>query len=151
MLLSSRSEPTVGSSGRRAGDSDQRLHYAHNYLSRAVCTVSAPDPLTAGKHRLRFGFEPTGAPDFTQGKGSPGRAQLYVDDALVAQADLPVTVPIIFNPGGLSCGANPGAPIVADYRSPFRFTGLLRSVTVDLSGELIVDSEAEMRMAMSRQ
>jgi arylsulfatase len=40
---------------------------------------------------------------------------------------------------------------VADYQSPFRFTGLLRSVTVDVSGELIIDSEAEMRMAMSRQ
>ena len=63
----------------------------------------------------------------------------------------PVTVPIMFNPGGLSCGSNPGAPIVADYQSPFRFTGLLRKVTVDLSGELIIDSEAEMRMAMSRQ
>ena len=62
-----------------------------------------------------------------------------------------MTVPIMFNPGGMSCGANPGSPIVADYRSPFRFTGVLHSVTVDLSGELITDSESEMRMALSRQ
>ena len=62
-----------------------------------------------------------------------------------------MTVPVAFNPGGLSCGSNPGAPIVTDYQSPFRFTGLLRGVTVDVSGELIIDSEAEMRMAMSRQ
>jgi hypothetical protein len=64
---------------------------------------------------------------------------------------VPVTVPMIFNPGGLSCGSHPGAPIVADYSSPFRFTGLLRTVTVDVGGELIIDSEAEMRVAMSRQ
>ena len=40
---------------------------------------------------------------------------------------------------------------MTDYRSPFRFTGTLHRVTVDVSGELIIDSEAEMRMAMSRQ
>ncbi len=129
----------------------QRLHYAHNYLSRAIYHVSTSDPLPEGSHRLRFEFEPTGEPDFALGRGAPGRAQLYVDDQLVAQAEFPVTVAIMFNPGGLSCGSNPGAPIVADYQSPFRFTGLLRKVTVDVSGELIIDSEAEMRMAMSRQ
>jgi arylsulfatase len=40
---------------------------------------------------------------------------------------------------------------VPDYRSPFRFTGTLHTVTVDLSGDLIIDSESEMRMAMARQ
>jgi hypothetical protein len=130
---------------------DQRLHYAYNYLSRAIYRVSTADPLTEGKHLLRFEFEPTSEPDFAQGKGSSGRAQLYVDDELMAQAELPVTVPVIFNPGVMACGANHGSPIVADYPAPFRFTGLLRAVTVDVSGELIIDSEAEMRMAMSRQ
>jgi hypothetical protein len=33
----------------------------------------------------------------------------------------------------------------------FKFTGTLYGVTVDLSGELIKDTEAEMRMAMARQ
>jgi arylsulfatase len=130
---------------------DQRLHYAHNYLARAIYRVSSADPLPEGSHRLRFEFEPTGEPDIARGRGAPGRAQLYVDDDLVGQAEFPVTVPIMFSPGGLSCGANPGAPILAAYRSPFRFTGVLRSVTVDLSGELILDSAAEMRVAMSRQ
>jgi arylsulfatase len=129
----------------------QRLHYAHNYLSREIHMVSSPDPLPEGSHRLRYEFEPTDEPDLAHGRGAPGRAQLYVDDHLVAQIELPVTVPIFFNPGGLACGANPGAPIVTDYAPPFRFTGTLRSVTVDLSGDLLVDSDAEMRMALSRQ
>jgi hypothetical protein len=38
-----------------------------------------------------------------------------------------------------------------DYRVPFRFTGELHTVTVDLSGELIDDRESELRMAMARQ
>jgi hypothetical protein len=51
----------------------------------------------------------------------------------------------------MSCGANPGSPVVADYRSPFRFTGTLHSVTVDVSGDLITDSEAELRNTLARQ
>jgi arylsulfatase len=41
--------------------------------------------------------------------------------------------------------------VTPDYEAPFRFTGTLHSVTVDLSGELIVDTEAELRLAMARQ
>jgi arylsulfatase len=130
---------------------DGRLCYAHNYVARATYRVRAPDPLTAGRHQLRFEFEPTGMPDFTRGQGSPGRAQLYVDGQLAAQEEFPVTTPVAFNPGGLTCGANPGSAITADYQAPFPFTGVLHTVTVDLSGDLITDTDSEMRMAMARQ
>ena len=97
---------------------DGRLCYAHNYVGRATYQVCAPDVLPAGRHQLRFEFEPTGSPDFTQGKGSPGRAQLYVDGQLIAQNEFPVTTPIAFNPGGLTCGANPGSPVTAGLPGP---------------------------------
>jgi hypothetical protein len=102
---------------------DGRLCYAHNYVARATYQVRAPDPLPAGRHQLRFEFEPTGTPDIAQGKGSAGRAQLYVDGQLIAQNEFPVTTPIAFNPGGLTCGANPGSAVTTDYQAPFRFTG----------------------------
>jgi arylsulfatase len=130
---------------------DGKLHYVHNYVRRALHQVSSPDAVPPGHHQLRFEFEPTGKPDMSQGKGVPGRAQLYIDSQLVGQAEFPVTTPIIFNPGGLTCGANPGSPITPDYQSPFPFTGTLHSVTVDLSGDLITDTESEMRVAMARQ
>ena len=130
---------------------DGRLHYAHNYVRRATYSVSAPDRLPDGRHQLRFEFEPTGDPDLLRGKGTPGRAQLYVDGRLLAQEEFPVTTPVAFNPGGLTCGANPGSPVIADYEPPFRFTGTLHSVTIDLSGDLITDTEAELRIAMARQ
>ncbi|WP_187363784.1 hypothetical protein [Streptomyces piniterrae] len=57
----------------------------------------------------------------------------------------------MFNPGGLSCGANPGPSVTPEYASPFRFTGTLHTVTVDLSGELIIDAECEMRMHLALQ
>jgi hypothetical protein len=132
---------------------DNRLHYAHNYVGREIYRVSAPEPLPAGRHQLRFEFDPTGKPDFAAGKGTPGVAQLYVDGQLIANAEFPVTTPIAFNPGGLTCGANPGSAIVPDYqaRAPFPYAGTLHTVTVDLSGDLITDTESEMRMAMARQ
>jgi arylsulfatase len=130
---------------------DGKLHYAHNYVARATYTVASADPVSAGRHELRFEFEPTDKPDIAHGKGTPGRAQLYIDRHLVGQTDLPVTTPLAFTPGALSCGANPGSAVTPDYQAPFRFTGTLYSVTVDLSGDLIVDSEAEVRMAMARQ
>jgi arylsulfatase len=130
---------------------DGKLHYAHNYVRRALYQVSSSETVPSGRHQLRFEFEPTGKPDFSQGKGAPGRAQLYVDRQLAGQAEFPVTTPIGLNPGSLTCGANPGSAVTPGYRSPFRFTGTLHALAVDLSGDLITDTESEMQLAMARQ
>jgi arylsulfatase A-like enzyme len=130
---------------------DGALHYVHNYVSRSLFRVSSPAAVPVGAHELRFEFEPTGKPDLPAGKGAPARLQLYIDRALVAETEAPVTIPFAINPGALTCGANPGSPVTPEYSSPFRFTGTVHSVTVDVSGELIEDSESNMRMAMARQ
>ena len=130
---------------------DGKLHYVHNYVGRGLYGVASDAVVPAGKHELRFEFEPTGEMDLLNGKGAPGRLQLYVDGSLVANSDIPVTVPMIMNPGALTCGANPGSPVTDDYVAPFAFTGTLHSVTVDVSGDLITDPESELRMHMARQ
>ena len=127
------------------------MHYAHNYLGKATYRVTADTPVPSGTHALRFEFEPTGEMDFLNGKGAPGRLQLYIDGTLVGNAEAPTTVPLAINPGSLTCGANPGSPVVEDYEGPFRFTGTIHRVIVDLSGELITDPEAELRLHMARQ
>ena len=130
---------------------DGTLRYVHNYVGRGLYGVRSEAPLTAGKHVLRFVFEPTGKPDLATGRGAPGRLQLYVDGDLVGAAEAPVTTPFAFNPGALTCGSNPGSPITPDYPSPFRFTGHIEHVTIDVSGELIEDAEAELRIHLARQ
>ena len=130
---------------------DGRLHYVHNYVAREYFRVVSKDPVPAGSHSLRFEFEPTGEMDLANGKGAPGRLQLYVDDALVGETDAPFTTPALFNPGALTCGANPGSPIIPDYAGLFAFSGTIHQVTVDVSGELIEDSETQMKVAMARQ
>jgi arylsulfatase len=51
----------------------------------------------------------------------------------------------------LTCGGNPCSPLTPDYHEPFRFTGRLHSVTIDVSGELIRDPHSEVRAAMARR
>ena len=53
--------------------------------------------------------------------------------------------------GALECGRDSGSPVTPEYAPPFEFTGTIHSVTVDVSGELIKDTEAEMRQIMARQ
>jgi hypothetical protein len=45
----------------------------------------------------------------------------------------------------------PDAPVAPYYETPFEFTGTLHSVTFDVSGDVISDSEVEMRIMMARQ
>jgi hypothetical protein len=128
-----------------------RLTYAHNYVARAIYSVTSTTLVPHGRHQLRFEFEPTGKPDLTKGRGASGRLQLYIDGSLVGTAEAETTTPYAFNPGALTCGANPGSAVVPDYQSPFRYAGTLDHVTVDVSGELIHDEEAEMRLHLARQ
>ncbi len=130
---------------------DGRLRYVHNWVGREIHGVTSEGPVPTGSHELRFEFEPTGQPDLQHGRGAPGRLQLYVDGTLVGASEAPVTTPFVLNPGPLACGVNVGSPITPEYTSPFRFTGTIHNVTVDVSGELIVDQEAELRMHMARQ
>jgi arylsulfatase A-like enzyme len=130
---------------------DDKLHYVHNYVGRGLYGVHSEDGLPTGTHEIRFEFEPTGPPDLAAGRGAPGTAQLYVDGELVGAAEIPVTTPFMLNPGALTCGANPGSPVTSDYASPFTFTGTIDHVTVDVSGHLIKDDEAELRAHLARQ
>jgi arylsulfatase len=130
---------------------DDKLHYVHNYVGRGLYGVHSEDGLPTGTHEIRFEFEPTGPPDLAAGRGAPGTAQLYVDGELVGAAEIPVTTPFMLNPGALTCGANPGSPVTSDYVSPFTFTGTIDHVTVDVSGHLIKDDEAELRAHLARQ
>jgi len=135
---------------------DNKLHYVHNYVGAQEFHVESGDAVPEGKSMLRYEFEPTGKPDFANGKGAAGRAQLYIDGKLVGQVDLPATVPLLIGlGGGLTVGRNPGSPVSQLYEPPFAFTGTIFKVTADVSGQMLQDTEEERqaasRAAMSRQ
>ena len=63
-----------------------------------------------------------------------------------------VTNPIMLGlASGVAIGADPGSPVTDKYQAPFDFSGVINNITVDVSGDLIHDSEAEMRAIMARQ
>ena len=131
---------------------DGHLHHVHNYCGKEIFRVTSPHPVPAGRRTLRYEFEPTGEPDLQQGRGTPGRSQLYVDGELVASTELPYTVPNLFSIIGLSCGQD-GIDSVSpdDYAAPYPSRGTIHSVTLDISGDLIVDTESELHRLMTQQ
>lgn len=108
--------------------------------------------MPAGRHSLRFEFEVTGPAEVKIGKGAPGRGQLYLDGKLVGEIDIPLTMPLSLGlGGGFVCGVDTGSPVWDKYQPPFKFTGTLYSVTVDVSGEMIRDNEHTLKVVLARQ
>jgi arylsulfatase len=131
---------------------DNKLHYVHNYLAKALYHIESEKTIPTGHHKLRYEFEVTGKPDPAAGKGAAGRGKLFIDNELVGQGDIPVTIPIAIGLSGkFSIGEAPSAPVTPDYKGQFKFTGKINSIVVDVSGELIEDAEAKMRTVMARQ
>ncbi|MBE0616857.1 MAG: arylsulfatase [Proteobacteria bacterium] len=129
-----------------------KLHYVYNYVGSQFFHVESKVAVPEGRHKLRFEFETTGEPDMKNGKGAPGRGQLYVDGKLVGQVDIPLTMPLSLGlGGGFVCGADSGSPVWDKYKPPFKFTGKLYGATVDVSGELIQDDEQALKKIMARQ
>jgi hypothetical protein len=65
---------------------------------------------------------------------------------------MPHTEPNIFSTEGLTCGHDGGSRVAPNhYNDAFAFTGTIKRVTIDLSGDLIQDSETDIKIAMARQ
>jgi arylsulfatase len=131
---------------------DGKLRFLYNFLNRDKFWLTSNEDVPEGEVELRYEFEPIGKPDPANGKGVPARSQLYINRKLVASVDMPHSVLAMYGTEGLSCGYDGGSPVAAEaYTDEFRFTGTIKRVTIDLSGELIPDTTADMRIAMARQ
>ena len=103
----------------------------------------------AGERTLRYEFEPTDPPDFAHGRGTPGLAHLYVDGELVGNAETWTSTPQMLGVLGASCGSAAFDSVDPSiYAAPFRFTGTIRLVVIDVTGDLISDDEVELRRLM---
>ena len=131
---------------------DQHLHFLYNWLGHDKFWLHSSETIPEGEVELRYEFEPTGKPDVAQGRGVPAKGQLYINRKLVASIDMPFSILNMWGTEGLTCGYDGGDRVAADeYSDAFSFTGTIQRVTLDLSGELIPDSEADMKIAMMRQ
>jgi arylsulfatase A-like enzyme len=141
-----------GSGGYALVIHNKKMHYIYNYVATQEFIVSSDNEVPEGSVEVRFEFEPTGKPDVKKGKGTPGKVELYFDRKLVGQGNLPITIPLAFGlGGGLVVGRAAGFPISPRFTSDLEFTGMIHDVVIDVSGDLIVDKESEMRAVMARQ
>ena len=99
-----------------------------NFCDVAHYEVSGKTALTPGKHTIRVDFAYDGG-----GVGRGGVASLTVDGQDVAQGRIEKTVPIrISLDEGLDVGEDTGTPVNLNYDVPFKFTGSIEKVTIDL-------------------
>ena len=119
--------------------------------STSTCESNAPVP-EGGTSCASSSSRPA-SPTSPTARARPARAQLYIDGKLVGPGRHPGDHAAVHRawPAASSAAPTPGSPVSDKYKPPFAFTGTLHGVTVDVSGELIKDTDAEMRMAMARQ
>jgi arylsulfatase A-like enzyme len=99
-----------------------------NFVDVAHYEVSGKDPLAPGKHTITMDFVYDGG-----GIGKGGSATVSVDDKEVAKGRVEKTVPIrISLDEGLDVGEDTGTPVNLSYDVPFKFTGKIEEVTIDL-------------------
>ncbi len=118
--------------GRFAGYSlyvrQNRLHYAYNFLGLERYTISATDTLATGAATLRM--------EFTSTERGKGAVALFVNGRKVGEGPISRTVPMTFGLSeGVTAGRDPGTPVTESYQAPFAFTGKLKKVVMELTGD----------------
>ncbi len=102
------------------------FHY--NMANVAHYSVAAKDPLAPGKHTVVFDFRYDGG-----GFGKGGAGTISVDGKKVAEGRIERTVPFRFSMDEtFDVGGDTGTPASLDYDVPFKFTGKIEKVVVNL-------------------
>jgi arylsulfatase A-like enzyme len=118
------------------------FHY--NLVGKFRSSITTKDKLTPGKHVIAVDFKYDG-----EGIGKGGTATLTIDGKAAANGKLARTVPLRFSADEtLDIGEDTGTPVSEDYHVPFKFTGDLKKVMIELSeNELTPVEEKEIRKA----
>ncbi len=102
--------------------------FVYNFLSVDRPTFTSEASLPAGRHVLTVDFKYDGG-----GMGKGGTITLSADGSKIAEGRLDRTVPIQFSLGeGLDIGMDTGSPIDFTYKLPFKFTGSIEKVEIEI-------------------
>jgi hypothetical protein len=115
--------------------------------------VASKQALPAGKTNIRYEFVYDGG-----GVGKGGKGTLYVNGKSVATGRIEQTQCCMYSADeGTDVGEDAGTPVTEAYQAPFKFTGKIDQVTIDLKETTapVTDEadkarrEAELKKALS--
>ena len=122
----------IAQAGRFGGWSfylmDGKPTYTYNWLGLERYTVAAKKAVPAGKATIRFEFAYDGG-----GLGKGGMGTLFVNGTKVAAGRIDKTQFAVFSADeGADVGADEGTPVTEAYKVPFKFTGKIAEVKIEL-------------------
>jgi arylsulfatase A-like enzyme len=104
--------------------------FVYNYLELERPTITSADALPTGKVKLVVDFNYAGKPGE---RGKAATVTMSVNGAEVAAGQLKRTIPLQISLGeGMDIGLDVGSPVDFTYKMPFRFTGKIEQVTIEL-------------------
>lgn len=110
---------------------DGKPTFVYNFLSIDRPTFVAEEALPKGKTELAVDFAYDGG-----GMGKGGTITMRANGKKIAEGRLERTIPIQIGLGeGLDVGMDTGTTIDFTYRLPFRFTGRIRKIAIELKPE----------------
>jgi len=118
---------------------DGKPVFHYNNVGVHRYTVAGQDKLAPGKHAIVLDFKYDGP-----GLGKSGTATLKVDGKVVGEGQVTHTIPFrISADETLDIGEDTGTPVSEDYHVPFKFTGDLKKVMIELSDNKLTPTEEE--------
>jgi arylsulfatase len=118
--------------------------YTYNFLGLKRFTIAAKQAVPAGKATIRYEFAYDGG-----GLGKGGLGAIFVNGKKVAEGRIEQTQPMIFSADeGADVGEDGETPVVEDYGvpAPYRFTGKIGKITVDLKEMKAADKAEENKL-----
>jgi arylsulfatase A-like enzyme len=104
-----------------------KLVYHFNFLNAARYTITSSTDVPLGKSQLRYEFT------FHNDANGSGVGKLFINDQQVGEGKIGRTPRGILNiDEPFNVGMDMATPVSEDYQSPFRFTGGLEKVTIEL-------------------
>ena len=111
--------------------------FYYNLVGVDRTSVSGNDKLAPGKHSILVTFKYDGG-----GIGKGGLATLSVDGKKVAEQKLARTIPFrVSADETFDIGEDTGTPVSEDYHVPFKFTGTLNKVVINLGEAALTPQE----------
>ena len=108
---------------------DGKANFVYNMLAIKRFTVTS-DELPKGDVELAVHVDYEGKGDE---RGKPAKVTITANGDKVGSGELPETVPLQFSLGeGVDVGMDIGSAVDFTYELPFKFTGEIEKVTVDL-------------------